>query len=137
MINCPYCGKSHYKEIGTYSTCMYFPPEFKDDVNVNPDRNTHTTECECLECHKRFNVIRCGEDVKVEKNERVNNFLEENKTEPARTWTDLDITKLYKPDKPSLTIDLSSDITIRIDNKEYKINKDKLIRFVTSLTEEG
>ena len=54
MIKCPYCGKSHYEEGMTTSTCVYFQPIWKDGVNINPDKNIHTTECKCLECGKSF-----------------------------------------------------------------------------------
>lgn len=66
-IKCPHCGKSYYKELYGTSTCMYFPPIWKDGVNVNPDGNIHSTYCHCLECDKDFIIKRCRDDVTVEK----------------------------------------------------------------------
>lgn len=53
-IKCPHCEKSYYKEL--YSTCttVYCPPIYKDGVNINPDKNTTTTNCVCLNCGKEF-----------------------------------------------------------------------------------
>jgi DNA-directed RNA polymerase subunit RPC12/RpoP len=53
-IKCPHCGASHYMESGGMSTCVYYPPIWKDGVNINPDRNTTTTYYKCLECGKEF-----------------------------------------------------------------------------------
>lgn len=67
MIKCPHCKKSYYKELYGTVTCMYFPPIYKDGVNINPDKNIHTVECECLECGKRFTYsYRTGEEPKVD-----------------------------------------------------------------------
>ena len=61
---CPNCHKSYYQLGITKSTAMYFPPVYKDGVNINPDRNYHTTECLCLNCNHYFTVQdRGGEDV--------------------------------------------------------------------------
>lgn len=53
-IECPNCHESNYIE--NYSTCtaMYFPPQYKDGVNVNPDGNTTTTYCSCCSCNHNF-----------------------------------------------------------------------------------
>ena len=53
-ITCPNCGESYYAE--KYSTCtaVYYPIIMKDGVNVNPDGNTTTTYCECINCHYEF-----------------------------------------------------------------------------------
>lgn len=55
---CPYCGESYYME--KYSTCtaLYYPPIYKDGVNINPDRNTTTTYCTCMNCGKDFSFTR-------------------------------------------------------------------------------
>jgi DNA-directed RNA polymerase subunit RPC12/RpoP len=53
-IKCPHCGASHYMESGSMSTCVYYPPIWKDGVNINPDGNTTTTYYKCLECGKEF-----------------------------------------------------------------------------------
>lgn len=51
---CPNCGESYYMENYSMSTAMYFPPIYKDGVNINPDRNIHTTYCTCMNCGKEF-----------------------------------------------------------------------------------
>ena len=53
---CPHCGESHYMVNHSDSTCMYFPPIYKDGVNINPDRNIITTHCTCMECGKNFEI---------------------------------------------------------------------------------
>ena len=36
-------------------TCMYFQPIYdKNGVNINPDRNTTTSELNCLSCGKMW-----------------------------------------------------------------------------------
>lgn len=55
-IKCPHCGESYYTIKESLSTCVYYPPVIKDGVNINPDRNTITTRCECLNCHKEFTI---------------------------------------------------------------------------------
>ena len=51
---CPKCGESYYME--KYSTCtaVYYPPIYKDGVNINPDKNTTTVYCKCLNCGHEF-----------------------------------------------------------------------------------
>lgn len=51
---CPYCGKSYYMENYTTTTAVYYPPVYKDGVNINPDRNQSVTNCTCLNCGKNF-----------------------------------------------------------------------------------
>jgi transcription elongation factor Elf1 len=53
---CPHCGESYYTELYNLSTAVYCPPIYKDGVNINPDTNTSTTRCECLNCHKEFDI---------------------------------------------------------------------------------
>ena len=55
-IKCPYCGESYYTIEHSESTCVYYPPIIKDGVNINPDRNIHTTHCRCLNCNKKFDI---------------------------------------------------------------------------------
>ena len=52
---CPHCGESYYMELSSWTTAAYSPPIYKDGVNINPNRNITTTECECLNCGKNFN----------------------------------------------------------------------------------
>lgn len=54
MIKCPYCGESYFMEKYSTSTAVYYPPIWKDGVNVNPDRNSVTTYCRCMACGKDF-----------------------------------------------------------------------------------
>lgn len=58
---CPYCSESYYAMGPTISTLLYYVPIYKDGVNINPDRNTHTTQCQCLNCNQYFVVS--GNDV--------------------------------------------------------------------------
>lgn len=51
---CPYCGESYYYEKYSTTTCLYCPPIYKDGVNINPDHNTTTTHCYCLNCGREF-----------------------------------------------------------------------------------
>lgn len=63
MIKCPNCGKSYYMEKYTTCTAMYYPPVYKDGVNINPDRNISTTVCVCLECQNVFSYQKRGEEL--------------------------------------------------------------------------
>lgn len=63
MIKCPKCGKSYYTEKYTTCTAMYYPPIYKDGVNINPDRNISTTVCVCLECQNVFSYQKRGEEL--------------------------------------------------------------------------
>ena len=53
---CPHCGQSYYTELYSCSTALYYPPVYKDGVNINPDRNQTTTLCKCLNCGKEFST---------------------------------------------------------------------------------
>lgn len=53
---CPHCGESYYMENFSTTTCMYFPPIWKDGVNINPDQNETTTHCTCMSCGKEFTI---------------------------------------------------------------------------------
>jgi hypothetical protein len=56
LTRCPHCGESYYRENYMTSTCVYYPPIYKDGVNINPDRNAHTAHCTCMNCGKDFSV---------------------------------------------------------------------------------
>ena len=58
LNHCPHCGESYYMENYSTSTCVYYPPIYKDGVNINPDRNAHTTHCTCMNCGKEFSFTR-------------------------------------------------------------------------------
>ena len=51
---CPHCGESYYMENYSTRTALYYPPIYKDGVNINPDRNTTTVYCTCMNCGKDF-----------------------------------------------------------------------------------
>ena len=53
---CPYCGASYYTEMYSISTAVYYPPIYKDGVNINPDRNKTTRHCKCIWCGKEFDI---------------------------------------------------------------------------------
>lgn len=55
-VKCPHCGESYYTVMYSNSTCVYYPPIYKDGVNINPDRNTTTQHCQCLNCGKEFTI---------------------------------------------------------------------------------
>ena len=54
LIRCPHCGESYYVENYSVSTAVYYPPIYKDGVNINPDRNQSITHCTCMNCGKEF-----------------------------------------------------------------------------------
>ena len=66
LIKCPNCGASHYQEGPSQRTAAYYPPIYRDGININPDRNTTTTKAHCLECNHDFVIIECGDDIKIE-----------------------------------------------------------------------
>ena len=60
MMNfkCPNCHSHKYINYGTDSTLAYYIPIYENGININPDRNIHTTIVECDECHKKFKVMQ-------------------------------------------------------------------------------
>ena len=51
---CPYCGSDYVIVDCAIKTAAYYPPIYKDGVNINPDRNSITTHYTCLACGKDF-----------------------------------------------------------------------------------
>lgn len=51
---CPHCGESYYIELYSECTAVYYPPIYKDGVNINPDKNKSTTHYKCMNCRKEF-----------------------------------------------------------------------------------
>ena len=51
---CPNCGQSYYIENYCSRTAVYYPPIYKDGININPDRNTTTHHCTCMNCGEDF-----------------------------------------------------------------------------------
>ena len=84
MIKCPHCGASHYSEGPSMRTAVYYPPVWKDGVNINPDRNVTTTEAHCYECNYDFIIKLCGEEV----------WTEEIKFNPPQPPIDINITAI-------------------------------------------
>lgn len=59
---CPHCGDSYYRENYSHTTAVYYPPIYKNGVNINPDRNTSTTYCTCMNCGKDFTITNQHEE---------------------------------------------------------------------------
>lgn len=55
---CPHCGESYYMENYSTTTCVYYPPIYKDGININPDKNTTTVHCTCMNCGKDFSFTK-------------------------------------------------------------------------------
>ena len=53
-IKCPFCRESYYQELYTITTAAYYPPTFKNGININPDKNLNTHVCRCVSCGKSF-----------------------------------------------------------------------------------
>ena len=53
-IKCPNCGESYYKEDYSVSTTMYYPPIWRNGININPDGNITTINCTCMVCGNNF-----------------------------------------------------------------------------------
>lgn len=58
LIRCPHCSESYYMINNSECTAVYYPPIYKDGVNINPDRNITTTHCTCMNCGKEFSYKR-------------------------------------------------------------------------------
>lgn len=56
IIRCPYCHESHYIELNSDITSVYYPPIYKDGININPDNNMEVTYYRCLGCHQNFSI---------------------------------------------------------------------------------
>lgn len=56
QLVCPHCGASYYTELYSTSTAVYYPPIYKNGVNINPNQNQASTFYECMACGKRFSI---------------------------------------------------------------------------------
>lgn len=56
LLMCPHCGESYYMKLYSTCTAVNYPEIYKDGVNINKDRNTHTTHYQCLICNKEFTI---------------------------------------------------------------------------------
>lgn len=84
---CPHCGQNYFTMGLTFTTAAYYMPIYKDEVNINPDRNITIAEYMCCNCGKQYIVkTQLGEIIEIKEKEQV--------------------------DVPSLTIDTNSYITI-------------------------
>lgn len=54
LIRCPQCKQSYYVEKFTASTAVYYPPVYKNGVNINPDKNITAHYCRCCNCGNEF-----------------------------------------------------------------------------------
>ena len=59
-IKCPKCRQSYFMENYSVGTAVYYPPIYKDGVNINPDGNITTTVCTCLNCNEIFSYQTRG-----------------------------------------------------------------------------
>lgn len=122
-IKCPACGEQHYIEHYSTITAMYYPPIYKDGINVNPDGNIKTTYCTCCNCHHNFHYeIQNGEILSITNDGEAEstsiNYLESISVSDGTAKT-LDMDSLYiKPSsvKNEITIPTSLDIE-RLEKK--------------------
>ena len=57
---CPNCGSNYHSGCDTgMTTAVYYPPIYKDGVNINPDGNSTIRSIKCLNCNKTFEVNSC------------------------------------------------------------------------------
>lgn len=109
MIKCPNCGKSHYSTGVSTCTAVYYPPIWKDGINVNPDRNTTTTDAHCCECHYDFVIKECAGET----------WVEEGKYNPPKSPIDVDITaRTYETTTEYIPMETGAKLSIAmIDDK--------------------
>ena len=98
---CPHCGKSYYTENYTTTTCMYFPPIYRNGVNINSDRNKSTTHCTCMSCgkknliSKRYLIMvicdRCGKKLSYQEKQNSKKVLTIYSTEAAYIGHNVDL----------------------------------------------
>lgn len=63
-VACPKCREKYYQVLYSERTMVYYPPIYKDGVNINPDMNVITTYCKCLNCGEEFTFKRSIHGVK-------------------------------------------------------------------------
>ena len=57
MLKCPRCGAlGPITEGYSTTTAVYYPPVWKNGVNINPDRNVTTTTYTCGKCECNFSA---------------------------------------------------------------------------------
>lgn len=139
MIRCPNCGASHYSEGSSQCTAVYYPPIWKDGVNVNPDMNTMTTRAHCYECNYDF----------VIKSQHGEIWTELGTYNPPKMPVDINITstpKEYTPLEEQFTTSIATvknnheAVRLRYawenDIEELKVRVDQLYKMVEELAGE-
>ena len=54
-FKCPNCKKSDHSGCDIqFVTAMYFEPHWVNGINVNPDRNTRSSQITCHSCHRVY-----------------------------------------------------------------------------------
>lgn len=51
---CPYCNQLYYTIDYSDTTVVYCPPIYKNGLTINPDKNTTTNHCTCINCGNKF-----------------------------------------------------------------------------------
>lgn len=114
-FKCPNCGESYYTVGPSYVTAMYFEPIYKDGVNINPDRNTYTTEVTCLGCGKVYTVSQqYGTPDKITENEVKSYTFEPNCTDLTAT----------EPSTTTVHINQDRNIEIEVKNPWEDVSND-------------
>lgn len=110
MITCPNCGKSHYSQ--GYSTCtaVYYPPIWKDGINVNPDMNITTTYAHCCECHYDFIIEEQGSKI----------WTKLGKYNPPNEPLDINITSVPLENQTQTSVATINIQTNEVTRQKYK-----------------
>ena len=129
MIRCPYCGESYYTMGYSMTTAMYYPPIYKNGVNVNPDGNYTTTNYHCMNCQHDFTVqTRYGEVVdikdqglKVESAPLDVNINDFDNTETGTTTINIDQTRAEIKYPWDILKEEVEEIKKRLDKLEKRV----------------
>jgi hypothetical protein len=114
------------------STCtaVYYPPVWKDGVNINPDRNTTTTKAHCYECNYDFVIKSCGGET----------WTEQGQYNPPEPPSDVNITVVpsdYVPietETAIATINIKTEEIVR-DKYQWEIDIEDLQRQMKEVKE--
>lgn len=134
MIKCPHCGASHYSTGPSMRTAVYYPPIWKDGININPDMNTTTTRAHCCECHYDFVIKEQGPNI----------WTEPGEYNPPTPPSDVNITvtpKEFEETISTATINIQNNEPVRakykweLDIEELNKKVERLTKMVESLWE--
>lgn len=105
---------------------MYYPPIYKDGINVNPDGNITTTYCTCCNCNHNFHYkIQNGEILSITDDGEVEptpiNYLESISVSDSTTKTS-DIDYLFIK-SPSVKNEITIPTNLDIERLEKKIDE--------------